>query len=814
MTPRHLPLHSISITNFRCLSGSTAISLDAPVVLIHGSNGTGKTTILAAIEMALTGQIGSLRRLDRRYQAYLPHHGTPFATLKMHTTDPAGHARTSGVITVGPEGFRGTPALEIAAREFYSERCYLDQVSLGRLLEIYQHTGRNKESLLARFVNELLGLDQIDALMSGLIDVTDVRRLRRLIPAYRDTENTIKVLETEVGKFSSQRVQCQFESRNVKEDLTRALSRLDVNQVSLNTIEDLAEMRLKVSRMSLTREVVAVDSMLQYLSELRGRLNALANRPSHIRIEEAKRRQQDAVQAYDSWAAKQEPALRKLLSAATSLGAMTVVTDRSVTEEVERLADVLDLTLKKLSGEIDLQEKVVKQMGEVGQQIGSIRERMQSLDAEIKRSEERVGNVVTTLARLRQELVGEICPVCDRDYSEVSDASLGSHLDAKIQHMTTQGEVLQELRQERLTLQKDLGVANRLYQELHHQAFSDDQATSKKLLLERLRELRLQTTRSAATTNEGRTLARHLKEARDHLEELGYLKAEHKDITKRLKEAAEELRTHGPLPEESLEETWSRLQNKALASQETARTRADAKSRALDYLADLEALQKEQMTIEKAISDKTNEILHNRDRLKEASHRRRVAREVRDAASEARAMIVERVFTESLNRVWKNIFRRLAPHEPFVPEFGVPEAGKHFLSINLQTLHQSGIVSGTPGAMLSAGNLNTAALSLFMALHFAVAPKIRCLILDDPVQSMDEVHISQFAGLLRLLSKRHGRQIILAVHKRELFQYLALELSPAFRGDALLTIELSLGPDGNPKVETNRIAWQPDQAVA
>jgi len=48
---------------------------------------------------------------------------------------------------------------------------------------------------------------------------------------------------------------------------------------------------------------------------------------------------------------------------------------------------------------------------------------------------------------------------------------------------------------------------------------------------------------------------------------------------------------------------------------------------------------------------------------------------------------------------------------------------------------------------------------------------------------MDEVHIAQFAALLRTLSKEHGRKIIMAVHERPLFDYLALELTPAFDGD-------------------------------
>jgi exonuclease SbcC len=92
--------------------------------------------------------------------------------------------------------------------------------------------------------------------------------------------------------------------------------------------------------------------------------------------------------------------------------------------------------------------------------------------------------------------------------------------------------------------------------------------------------------------------------------------------------------------------------------------------------------------------------------------------------------------------------------------------------------------------MLSAGNLNTAALTLFLALHFSVGTRLPWLVLDDPVQNMDEVHIAQFAALLRTLSKTHGTKLIISVHERPLFEYLRLELSPAFERDRLLTLEL------------------------
>src|SRR5580698_10165104 len=66
-------LKTLSVEDFRSIRGPVSVSLDAPVVLIHGPNGTGKTSLLAAIEFALTGTVPSLHRMDPNCVHYLPH---------------------------------------------------------------------------------------------------------------------------------------------------------------------------------------------------------------------------------------------------------------------------------------------------------------------------------------------------------------------------------------------------------------------------------------------------------------------------------------------------------------------------------------------------------------------------------------------------------------------------------------------------------------------------------------------------------------------------------------------------------------------
>lgn len=178
-----------------------------------------------------------------------------------------------------------------------------------------------------------------------------------------------------------------------------------------------------------------------------------------------------------------------------------------------------------------------------------------------------------------------------------------------------------------------------------------------------------------------------------------------------------------------------------------------------------------------------------------------------------RTSIAREVFNDSLNKLWRELFIRLAPGEPYVPAFRLPDGPGAGVIAELQTVHREGEAAGPPQAMLSAGNLNTAALTLFFALHLSAAPLLPWLVLDDPVQSMDEMHVAQLAALLRTISRQHKRQVILAIHERPLFEYLSLELSPGRPNDRLITVELSRERDGDTVVRPKYFTFEEDRAI-
>src|ERR1700730_16094707 len=82
-----------------------------------------------------------------------------------------------------------------------SRRCDPGRAALvpAGLLEIYEEKDtRKSDSPLTKFVKDLLGLDHLDALIEGVHDAGDVRRLRGSLPAYWEVREIIPRLQNEI----------------------------------------------------------------------------------------------------------------------------------------------------------------------------------------------------------------------------------------------------------------------------------------------------------------------------------------------------------------------------------------------------------------------------------------------------------------------------------------------------------------------------------------------------------------------------------------------------------------------------------------
>src|SRR3546814_16357534 len=126
---------------------------------------------------------------------------------------------------------------------------------------------------------------------------------------------------------------------------------------------------------------------------------------------------------------------------------------RSISGDLERVQRVLD------AHELALQER-----DDLARRLQESQARLARVDGEISSAADANEAIAQTLSDLSSHLDGEICPVCDRDYSEVSSMSLAAHLAAKIAAMVEQAGRLQALTQSRASNQSAVTRLNHEFQ--------------------------------------------------------------------------------------------------------------------------------------------------------------------------------------------------------------------------------------------------------------------------------------------------------------------------------------------------------------
>lgn len=118
-------------------------------------------------------------------------------------------------------------------------------------------------------------------------------------------------------------------------------------------------------------------------------------------------------------------------------------------------------------------------------------------------------------------------------------------------------------------------------------------------------------------------------------------------------------------------------------------------------------------------------------------------------------------------------------------------------------------VEANPIFVLSSSQANVAALACFLALGWATGSRSAGFaLLDDPLQSMDDVNALGFADVCRHL--RADRQLIISTHDRRLASLLRRKLAPRLPDQRTLTLEFSSwGPPG-PNVDAKVVESETD----
>lgn len=808
-------LLELRLTAFRAFHGEQVIPLDADVILIHGQNGTAKTSLLAGLEFALTGEVCDLRAFNEDYPRCLRHHGadeTSSASIRFRDAEGLEKTVAHDVAKTGStSGSANFPAEE---KRFFVDRCYLSQSGLSRLLENYQACHKEQpEQPLVRFVRELLGLDLLEHLTAGLYEAGNITRIEKNVPPLREAREAEIRTNEQITQIMARQPALAAAWNTALAELQRIAG--EVGDATPDAPWDFTGILVRLKALDESANDRATSEHLQKLRRNQGRLQSSLGLLGNNEDSAARVRLQQQLETAESTRADLKTHLEKLLSLAhTTLREIGLQPPQSDNLGTNLLAAVTTLGEARNRLEAD-----ARRLAEASSEILRLRARASEITtaltsqppsarAEIAARQ----RLAELLAAISQHIHGEECPVCRRDFSELNVGSLAERIALEINSIGADSHALEERERQRAILELESGnivqrISALVEQVGREQPIVDRQTSQRQALASLLEECRnAETERQSlssldlAIVNFRADLVTLDTRRQQRATALGDLTQLSRDVglettsNSTAEQIAETLTAHLVAAIEKAEKQLAgttRLRNAVIA----ARIAGDALAKIDQELATTQRLHEQASAL----------IQRMRGLIQEG-------KDLAKAATSAKKRLLDQVFNDTLNRLWQDFFRRLAKHERFQPWLGEPISERGQIRTTIEGRAESGAPFSQFAAVASSGNVSTAALSLFLALHLIEQPRHRVLVLDDPVQNMDDVHVVQLAGLLREIGRSAQRQIVIAVHERALFDYLCLELSPTQPEGKLLALELRRSrPDEAPTLISTEHVWKGDR---
>lgn len=163
--------------------------------------------------------------------------------------------------------------------------------------------------------------------------------------------------------------------------------------------------------------------------------------------------------------------------------------------------------------------------------------------------------------------------------------------------------------------------------------------------------------------------------------------------------------------------------------------------------------------------------------------------------------------------LFQRIYSRIDPHPTFRVTQIVAgmERGKGKLDVGIADPDASAAARHA-GPLLSSSQLNSFAVSLFLAMNLALPSlKLGVTILDDPLQSLDSINLLGLVDVLRRY--RAHRQIIVSTHEERLVGLLQRKLRPVHGGEQMIiTIFDSWSREG-PTLRSHKVGPTQDENV-
>lgn len=393
--------------------------------------------------------------------------------------------------------------------------------------------------------------------------------------------------------------------------------------------------------------------------------------------------------------------------------------------------------------------------------LGALRAKMR--DAEVRSAElirqlaatREKSNQIRALASLALKFLGDQCPVCEQQFDVVRTRE-------RLEELASAG--LGEPEVEPL----EAGIEE--LQGLMKAAENDDSRAAEEL--------------------------RSLEEAHRAFE------AAKRDVERGLREAGLDISGMEDQPA-ALESALISLRERVDSLTALLRT-GEALALGLARTSDVVALRELEAELERAKARVASEEKESRRRTAAGDQAQRVIEGLREAAD---SVVTDRI--RDIEPLLRSIYGRIDVHPAFrvVSLLSSIVRGRGHLATVLHDPVEA-IECDTPGEVLSSSQMNALGVCTFLALSMGVprAPMDVC-ILDDPIQSLDDINL---LGLIDLLRRaKDQRQLIVSTHDRHFGDLLARKLRPRSAEQRTVVVNLDAWSRQGPTVNTREVRCDP-----
>jgi energy-coupling factor transporter ATP-binding protein EcfA2 len=714
-------LTGLTIDGFRGFNSPVDLDFDASAVLLHGPNGSGKTSVFDALQWLLLGDIPRLHQWRLRKtdefltNAYAPHE---------HASVEGRFAVASGPVTAIRRGDRRRSVLEV-------------QDHSGK------HSGAAAEAaLVGHLVSGDLPLDEV-LYTSGLLQQDDLRQLLQTKPdaRYRQLMRLLglEALERFERVATARKGQAREATRAALRDLEESRQR-----------EAQAQDVLETSQLQAERATAVVD--------VSTRIRALL---AHVA---------DELQSPGS---NLDPpaALTRIADESSALAQRVAAIARAWRDLPTSLPDVGPRNLDEAGMVL---ERAMEQARAASAAVEDAKASKVAADA----AQSAIVRLAAAALPLLDPPDGQApCPVCG---TVISVADVSARLSARASGaaaLAAAQRVIDSTEQVRREAEQEVALAEAQMRYVRTALAERDQ------VLQRFQRLVLEL--SVLGTEGALRLA-----------DVGYLRSPFEDLRSMDSAAyAHVIADTGP----ELLARLRRVHEAALFLETGCRDLFQQQASALVAAEQASALPRQRETLAKVRERR----LQSEAAYEEARRAELFAASLAQSTMTGAGEILRERFA-ALEPLINDVYARLDPHASFTQLTMSVEPHRLRGTATAMVRDAEVNISMNPMLIFSSAQANIVVLSTFLALGWAAGDAgLPFVLLDDPLQALDDVNVLGFADLARHV--RRERQLVLATHEQRFASLLERKLTGRREGEDLIVHRFAGWSRSGPEIETRRI---------